>query len=253
MPRHEHRLAVVRSGRVAAERGVGDDAQPARARHRAVEGLAATLAVDDDAVERAEQLPPQLLALGGSPREQIVRGEDERAALRRSMRRSGGLRATGRAGHPGTSTPAAPCRMDAPAPSAAGAAARAERAGTRAGRRPRGARTRRPWHLPEAEARRGQLDIDPGPGERRGERVVVLRRERGWVGEDDAQGGRTVVPDAGPELEPVPRKRLPSGRESYLEQMVRLAVADRPDVVASRSSGLGARAAGRVDGHDGDR
>ena len=38
----------------------------------------------------------------------------------------------------------------------------------------------------EAEAGGDELDLGSGAGERRGELVVVRRRERGWVGDDDA-------------------------------------------------------------------
>ena len=38
----------------------------------------------------------------------------------------------------------------------------------------------------EAEARRDELDLGAGPGERGRELVVVRRRERGRIGEDDA-------------------------------------------------------------------
>ena len=38
----------------------------------------------------------------------------------------------------------------------------------------------------EAEARGDELDVGARAGERRGERVVVGRRESGWIGDDDA-------------------------------------------------------------------
>src|SRR5207253_2478279 len=47
--------------------------------------------------------------------------------------------------------------------------------------------------LAEAKPRREQLDFRACARERRRELVVVLRRERGWIGENDTHGGRTVV------------------------------------------------------------
>ena len=44
----------------------------------------------------------------------------------------------------------------------------------------------RSGHFAEAETRRGELDVRAGPCKRRRELVVVLRRERGRVGQEDA-------------------------------------------------------------------
>src|SRR5439155_22886261 len=76
-PEREERPAVVAPRRVAREDGMRDDAQRFGVGELR-ELLASALAVDDDALEAAEQPPPEI-SLGGRPAgEEVVRREDQR-------------------------------------------------------------------------------------------------------------------------------------------------------------------------------
>ena len=79
IPSAEERAAVVAALRVARKDGVRDHAQPRRVDELG-ELVSAALAVHDDALEAAEEPPPELALRRRAPRKHVVRREDERPA-----------------------------------------------------------------------------------------------------------------------------------------------------------------------------
>ena len=238
----EHRPAVVGPRRVAAEDGMGDDAQLLRAHAVSRQRVAPALGVDDNAVEAVEQPPPEPVPAGRAPWDEVVRGEDERPARPEQEHVELGhgeplqvedvgapgekpahpdrvLERLGRAAQPasvdGARSPVEPVDELVPV-----------RCGPRA----------------EPERRRDELDRRPRVAERRGELVVVRRRERWGVGEDDVHRRRaTTVPvasAAGEAMQLVVRtwnvfhgNAHPPRQAGYLRRMVELVTGDGPDVV----------------------
>ena len=153
--------------------------------------VAPSLAVDDDPLEAAEQPPPEVVLCGGAAREQVVRGEDERRTLAKQpvveLRRCEPLdmgdvgAAPAQAGKPERMLD----ELDRNAE--AGAAKESRAHGIEELAAPVAVRLGR---LAEAERGGDELHLRARPDERRGELVVVLRRERGRVGEENAHGGR---------------------------------------------------------------
>src|SRR3954470_19213308 len=84
--------------------------------------------------------------------------------------------------------------------------------------------------LPEAEAGRRELDVDPGACERSGELVVVPRGERRWIGEQDAHAKeRNCVLVRSWNL--YHGNTVPVQARAFLDEMVALATADDPAVL----------------------
>ena len=82
----------------------------------------------------------------------------------------------------------------------------------------------------EAEARRRELDVGAGAGERRGELVVVPRRERRRIGEQDAHRSSVDPCSSGPGTS-FTATRSRRSAASFLDEMIELATADDPDVL----------------------
>ena len=182
----EHRPAVVGPRRVARSDGVRDHAQLLLRDAERGQRLAAALRVDDDPLEAAERTAPEAGLRGRSPGQEIVGGEDERRPVAQQPRV--GLRQrkpldvddVGR----GRRKARQPERM---------LQHLQRQAQPRAAEEPRRERIEelaapvavRLGDGAEAEARRDELDVGAGAGERGGERVVVRRREGGGIGDDD--------------------------------------------------------------------
>ena len=84
----------------------------------------------------------------------------------------------------------------------------------------------------EAEAGGDELDVRARPRERRGELVVVRRREGRRIGEQDAHGlVRYAVAMLVRTWNLFHGKPSPPGRRAFLRQMIELVTRDRPDVV----------------------
>ena len=145
------------------------------------------LAVDDDAVETPEQLAPEASPARGPARKQVVRREDRRDA------RPEDPRVELRCGKPLHVEDVRPSpeearsawqvlgRLEREPEARTAEEARAERIEELGPAVAVGARCRA-----EPEPRRDELHVDTGARERRRELVVVRRRERRWIGKDDA-------------------------------------------------------------------
>ena len=84
----------------------------------------------------------------------------------------------------------------------------------------------------EAEAGGHELDLRARPGERRGQLVVVRRREGRRIGEEDAHGSvRYAVAMLVRTWNLFHGNAVPPGRRAYLREMIELVTRDRPDVV----------------------
>ncbi len=157
------------------------------------ERLPAALAVHDDTIEAREEVAPQVLLLRRASRQKVVCSEDRRHARPQEPR----VELRHEPLHVHDVRTAAIQGSDAegmlddlqgqPQP--------------RAAEQPRGERVvrlaayvpDRRRNVAEAEARREELDVGAGARKRRRELVVVRRRERGRVGEDDSHGRRLRV------------------------------------------------------------
>ena len=150
--------------------------------------------MDDDPVEPAEQSPPEILPVSGPSRQQVVSGEHGRAAWAKERNVELGRRqpldvqdVAGDACQPRKADRVLGRLQRQAQP---GAAKEPRRGGVEDLAAEvsslRGSRS-------EPELRGDELDLRALPGQPGRELVVVLRRERGWVGEDDAHGARTVV------------------------------------------------------------
>ena len=194
----------------------------------------AALAMDDDAVEPTKQPAPETGAMRRSPREQIVRREDQwrprvqqpRVELRdvRPLE----VHDVGVQHRQPTQSHDVLDRLHRePCP-------RAGQARRNRVEQVANAISVRPGDLSVAEACRDELDIDPGAREGGGERPVVRRRVRGGIRQDDLHRRRTVAPSM-PLLvrswNLFHGNTLPPTRRSHLREMVELAVSGRPDVV----------------------
>ena len=128
----QDRVPVVGMLRGARVDGVGDHG---RVDAEVGEGLAPSLAVHDDAVEAAQDSPPQASLGGGAPRQQVMGGEDRgraEAQLRVELREREPLDMQDVGAQAGERCDARP---GARLPSPAGAPATGERAGRTQGRR----------------------------------------------------------------------------------------------------------------------
>ena len=197
---------------------MGDDPEPLRVDAELGERLPAALAVDDDPVEAREEPAPELGAVRRAAGEEVVRGEDrgqvraeeERVELRRGQPldvEDVGVEAAERG---------EPERMlgdlERQAQPRAAEDARRERIEELAARV--SVRLRR---VAEAEARGDELDVRARPRERRGELVVVRRREGRWIGEQDAHGFvRYAVAMLVRTWNLFHGKRSPPGRRAFL-------------------------------------
>ena len=191
----------------------------------------AALGVDDDAFESAEQAPPQRGLVRRSPGQQVMGREHERRAVPKEpdveLGRGEPLhvhdvrRRRRQAREPER---VLGCLQRQPQPRAA-EEPRRERVEELAA--PVAVRRR---HVAEAEARRHELHVGARAGQRRGKLVVVGRRERGWVGDDDAHA-RTLLRVLVRSWNLFHGNTVPPDRHSHLETMIRLAAADRPDVL----------------------
>ena len=90
----------------------------------------------------------------------------------------------------------------------------------------------RPRRIAEPEVGRHKLDVGARARESGGELVIVGRRERRRICQDDAH--RTVgyaVADARTHVERLSRQHLPPERRAFLREMIELVTRDAPDVV----------------------
>ena len=231
--RREHRSAVVCASRVAAEHGMRDHVQPLGRDAECSECLAPALGVHDDRVEASEQPQPETPATPGAARQKIVRGEDERARRAEECHVELGRGEPLQVEDVGLSSQQTAHRdrvFHEPRGDPGGAVLDPRGASIEALLEPVAVRGRPPT---EPEGCRDELDLGACAGERRSQLVVVRRRERRWIGEDDVHV-RTVET----RLELLVRswnvfhgRTNPPGRRGYLREMVELATADRPDVL----------------------
>ena len=183
----EHRTAVVGAWRIARRHCVGDDAQALAGDAQRLERLRSTLAVHDDPLEAGEERTPEPDLRRRASREHVVRGQHARGPRAQEeaveLRGREPLHVDDVCAHhaePGEPEGVLDCLDGDPQP--------------RPSEEPRGERVEelpppvavRRGHGPEAEARRDELDFGTGSRERGGELVIVGRRERGRVGENDA-------------------------------------------------------------------
>ena len=162
------------------------------------ERLAAALAVDDHAVEAREDAPPQVLAGGGSPRQEVVGGEDgRRPEPEMDVRlwqgqplqmQNVGTRQGERPHHVDVLDPLQ--RQPKPRTSEQ---PRGERVEPLAASIPVGG-----WNLAEPEPGRRELDGRAGSGERRRQLVVVPRRECRRIREQYAHRSSVDLCSSGP-------------------------------------------------------
>ena len=89
-PEREHGAPSSRRSLEPGKTGCGMTRSLSSATPNRGERLAAALAVHDDAVEAAEEAAPERFLLRRAPRQQVVRGEDERRAWRSSRASSSG-------------------------------------------------------------------------------------------------------------------------------------------------------------------
>jgi hypothetical protein len=166
---------------------VGDDAQLVLGDPEGGQRVATPFAVHDDALEAVEDPTPEALLGRRAPRQQVVRGEDERRVVpqqpRVELRRGYPLQVHDVGGD--ASEPSQPQRvlehLQGQAQSRPLEEPRREGVEELA---PVVAVRRR--HLSEAEAGGHELDLRTRARKRRGQRVVVGWSEGGWIGDDDA-------------------------------------------------------------------
>jgi L-cysteine/cystine lyase len=186
-PEGEDGPTVVVAAGLAREDGVGDDAQPLAGDAEPGERFPAVLAVHHDAVEAAEEPPPELRPVRGAAREQVMRGEDRRQVRPEEQSVELGRR------KPldvqdvrlDAAERAEPERMlrDLEREPQARASEQARRERVEELPPPVALRGR---DVPEPETRGHELDLGTGSGER-GRKLVVVRRGEGrGIGEDDA-------------------------------------------------------------------
>ncbi len=211
--------------------------------------------------KRANRRCQRRRRLRGAPRQQVVRGEDERrSGAEQRDGRAPARRATGGGRRPRAGASSRACRAGARAPSPRGGAACGPIRPT-AGRSTRRARTRPA--AGRAPKRNGDVTSStsrPRASERRGELVVVRRREGGGIGEDDVHrrsaddGTRSLGSGAmellDPHLEPLPRQRRPAaaGGLPPADDRARDRRRARRRLPAG-GAGLGAAGARRLVGH----
>jgi endonuclease/exonuclease/phosphatase family metal-dependent hydrolase len=232
-PEGEHRPAVIVALGLAREHGVGDDAKPLSVHAQLGKRLAAALAVHDDPVEAREEPAPQLGAVRRAARKQVVGREDGGQVRPKEVRvelwRGQPLEVEDvRAEQAKRGEPERMLRdLERQTQRRAAEEARRERieelAASVSVRLRRGA---------EAKARRDELDVRPRPRQRRGELVVVRRREGRWIGEQDAHGlVRYVVAMLVRTWNLFHGNASPPERRTFLRRMIELVTRDRPDVV----------------------
>jgi len=216
---------------------MGDDSQPFAVYAELGERVPAALAVHDDPVEAREEPAPQAGAVRGAPREQVVCGEngrqvwaeEERVELGdgeplnvEDVRVQAALEAAQR-GKPERMLDNLE-RQAQPRPPE-----QARREGIEELPAPVSLRLRR---VAEAEAGRDELDVHARPRQRRGELVVVRRREGRRIGEQDAHGlVRYAVAMLVRTWNLFHGKPSPPGRRAFLRPMIELVTRDQPDVV----------------------
>ncbi len=232
-PEGEHGATVVSPLGLARKHGVGDHPQPLPVDAELGECLGTALAVDDDPIEAVEDAAPEIRAVSGTAREKVVRRED-----RRQMRPEE-IRVQLRRGHPldmeHVGTDASERgeaermlrhldRQPQRGPSEDARRERIEGFAARVSLRLR--------RLAEAKARGDELDLSPGARQRRGELMVVRRREGRGIGEQDAHGlVRYAVAMLVRTWNLFHGKPSPPGRRAFLEQMIELVTRDGPDIV----------------------
>ncbi len=182
-------MPVVRPSRVAGEHRVRDNAQTFARNAQLCEHTRAVLAVDDHAGEAAQQASPELALRGRAPRQEVMRREDgripEAQEARVELRRRQPLQVQD-VGPPAIE-PREPRQV---LPGLQGEPQR------RAAEQTRGEGVEEllatvalgRGHVAESERRGDELDVRAGTRKRRGERVVVRRRECGRVCDQDAHG-----------------------------------------------------------------
>ena len=228
--KREDGAAVVGPGRIAPEDGMADHTELLLRHAEALERRATALAVDDDAFEAAEQSAPEVELLRGATRQQIVCGEDERRGVPEQANVDLGRRQPLHMDDVRRRRPQAhqPDRMldrlqRQPQPRVAETRReRVEELASRVSLRFRGGA--------EPESRRDQVDVGADPSQGGGELVVVRRRVRRRVGDDDAHA-RRLMSVLIRSWNVFHGNAYPTDHRSYLAAMIRLAVADRPDIL----------------------
>ena len=235
-PEEEKGAAVVLVALGAGEDRVRDDPDPRRIHSDLrYETLPAAVAVGDDTVEATVEPTPEIALRRGPSRQDVVRGDDGRPAVwqqaRVELRERRPLDVKDVAWY-ATEPRQADCvlrRLQRQAERGA-----AEQAGAPRIEELGAAVAVRHRRSAEAERRRDELYLRTGRGEGRRQRVVVRQREGGGVEEDNAH-----EPYTSSALELLIRtwnlfhgRTYPPTRRLYLEDAVRLAVSDGPDVVA---------------------
>jgi endonuclease/exonuclease/phosphatase family metal-dependent hydrolase len=235
-PEEEERAAVVLVALGAREDRVRDDPD-ARSIHPDLrhETLPPALAVGDDAIEAAVEPAPEVALRRGPSRQNVVGGDDGRPPPRQEAR----VELRERRPLEVKDVPFDPAEATEADSVLTGLQRQAERRAAEEARAPRieelpPAVAVGQWGRAEPKRGRDQFDLRAGPRESRRERVVVRQRERGRVDERN-----THDPYTSSALELLIRtwnlfhgRSYPPTRHLYLEQAVRLAVADAPDLVA---------------------
>ena len=230
-PEREHRAAVVAPLRLAGGDGVGDHAELLLRNAEVGEDAAATLAVHDDSLEPGKQPSPESGLRRRPTGEQVVRGEHERRSMAKQaqvdLRQAEPLDVDDVSRHsrePREAERVLEC-LHGHAERRAPEDPRGDRIEDLTSSVPRGRR-----HRAEAEARGDELDLGSRATERGRQLVVVERRESGRIGKDDAHA-RRLVPVLVRSWNLFHGNTKPPDRGSHLHAMIRLASADRPDVL----------------------